>query len=65
MKTATIHTIRVVVIQLLEKSGHTPIQATEKWDTTYSEQFRIAKPNVTHAWVIGKYTLEFIKKGGE
>jgi hypothetical protein len=65
MIATTIHTIRVVVIGLLQKSGHTLIEATQKWDSIYSKQYRDAKPNVTHAWVIGRYTFEFIKKGGD
>ena len=64
MLATNIHTIRVSVIALLKKAGYTPIEATQRWDTTYSRQYKDAPPNVIHAWVIGDYKLEFIKQGG-
>lgn len=65
MIATTTHTIRENIIRLLEKSGHTPLQAVNKWDNVYSKQYRDAKPGIAHVWIIGEYEFIFTKQGDE
>jgi hypothetical protein len=57
-----IRTIREEVILLLRKSGHSVIEAIEKWDRVYSVQYAQAQPGITHTWHIGDYEFEFTKQ---
>ena len=64
MVATSIQTIRQAIIALLRRSGHSPIEATNKWDKVYKRTIEHATPNVTHKLIIGKYTFEYTKKGG-
>jgi hypothetical protein len=62
MKATSEKTVHDAVIVLLRKAKHSPIQAEAKWDSVYSRQYHDAKPGVTHRWIIGAYTFEFVKQ---
>jgi hypothetical protein len=56
-----IQTIREAVIGLLKRTGHSQIEAVDKWDDVYSKLYASAKPGHKVIWHIGEYVFEFTK----
>jgi hypothetical protein len=62
MIATNVRTLKDTAILLLKESGYSPIEALNRWNNVISVEIHNARPG-THIILIGKYELEYTKKG--